>query len=93
MKFEIKKNDITENYNTVVLEGIGETREEYEWLVQKKMRLLKQTEKGRCISGFACFCGKGINDLQRSPDKRVLKEYKRNYQALWHTILLFKRRF
>lgn len=93
MKFKIVKNEKTESYNTFVLQGNYENEKEKEWSLERKVRRIKQLEKGSSVSGYVCFMGKSIDNLQRSPSIEILKTYKKNFQILWVTIMLFKRRF
>ena len=93
MKFIIEKNKET-FYDTFVLHARPENLEEQNMILSNKMQKLKQVQKGECKSGYATFGKKeGRHYLERSPDKSILKRQKKNYQALWVIILLFKRRF
>lgn len=93
MKFIIEKNKET-FYDTFVLHARPENLEEQNIILSNKMQKLKQVQKGECKSGYATFGKKeGRHYLERSPDKSILKRQKKNYQALWVIILLFKRRF
>lgn len=93
MKFIIEKNKET-FYDTFVLHARPRNLEEQSMILSSKMQKLKQVQKGECKSGYATFEKKeGKYYLERSPDKSILRRQKKNYQALWGTILLFKRRF
>ena len=93
MKFIIEKNKET-FYDTFVLHARPRNLEEQSMILSSKMQKLKQVQKGECKSGYATFGKKeGKSYLERSPDKSILRRQKKNYQALWGTIWLFKRRF
>ena len=93
MKFIIEKNKET-FYDTFVLHARPRNLEEQSMILSSKMQKLKQVQKGECTSGYATFGKKeGKSYLERSPDKSILRRQKKNYQALWVIILLFKRRF
>ena len=93
MKFIIEKNKET-FYDTFVLHARPRNLEEQSMILSSKMQKLKQVQKGECKSGYATYGKKeGKSYLERSPDKQILRRQKKNYQALWGTILLFKRRF
>ena len=92
MKFVIEKNKdiVSENF---ILVAKPESIKEKEWFYSKKMRNIKQHSKPGYAYTYVSFAGKMVDSLEEIPYESVLKKRKTHYEALWHTILLFKKRF